>query len=152
MATTTASVSYPPTGALLTTTPDTNSKAAPHWKQPSHPSLIAVETGERSFSDHGVSLVDLPAGAVFAPMSAATMAHRRTYATVQAGVDRDIELNSDLVFCNHSCDPSLVFDMGKMEVRVGDRALKKGDDLTFFYPSTEFDMAQVCAWADLPMG
>jgi hypothetical protein len=33
--------------------------------------------------------------------------------------------------------------MAKMEVRVSnDRDLKKGDALTFFYPSSEWDMAQ----------
>lgn len=33
--------------------------------------------------------------------------------------------------------------MGRMEVRVArDRDLKEGDPLTFFYPSTEWEMAQ----------
>jgi hypothetical protein len=62
---------------------------------------------------------------------------------VQTGRDSHIELNSDLVFCNHSCEPSLNFDMARMEVRVvDDRALKVGDALTFFYPSSEWEMDQ----------
>ena len=38
----------------------------------------------------------------------------------------------------------LNFDMHRMEVRVVyDRLLCKGDVLTFFYPSTEWDMTQL---------
>lgn len=32
--------------------------------------------------------------------------------------------------------------MERWEVRVGDRDLKEGDELTFFYPSTEWEMDQ----------
>ncbi|KAJ5441825.1 hypothetical protein N7491_004231 [Penicillium cf. griseofulvum] len=68
---------------------------------------------------------------------------KKAYTSVQTGRDTHIELNSDLVYCNHSCAPSLVFDMTRMEVRVvDDRPLKTGDALTFFYPSTEWDMDQ----------
>lgn len=67
----------------------------------------------------------------------------KAYTSVQTGANSHIELNSDLVYCNHSCNPSLNFDMGKMEVRVvDDRDLKVGDQLTFFYPSSEWDMDQ----------
>lgn len=48
---------------------------------------------------------------------------------------------------NHSCAPTAEMTLypgapGKWEVRVGARGLKAGDDITFFYPSTEWDMAQ----------
>jgi len=109
----------------------------------SHPNLIDVRLGTGSFSSYGVSLVDLEAGALFTKIDTATPAPKSAYSTVQTGKDSHIELNSDLLYCNHSCDPNLVFDMSKMEVRVIDnRPLKKGDPLTFFYPSTEWDMAQ----------
>lgn len=66
------------------------------------------------------------------------------YSSVQASRDLHIELNCDLVYINHSCKPSLVFDMQRWEVRVSDdgEGLKEGDELTFFYPSTEWSMAQ----------
>jgi hypothetical protein len=65
------------------------------------------------------------------------------YSSVQASRDLHIELNCDLVYVNHSCRPSIVFDMQRWEVRVSsDRDLKEGDELTFFYPSTEWSMAQ----------
>jgi hypothetical protein len=32
--------------------------------------------------------------------------------------------------------------MQRWEVRAGENGLKEGDELTFFYPSTEWDMSQ----------
>lgn len=121
-----------------TVAPSTASNPAP-----THPGLLRVERGVGAFSSRAVSETSLPAGSLFATMAAATPEPTRSYTTVQSGKSSDIELNSDLVFCNHSCDPSLEFDMARQEVRVvPGRDLKKGDDLTFFYPSTEWDMAQ----------
>lgn len=111
---------------------------------PSHPNLIKVIHGTKPFSSGAVSLVDLPAGAVLARLDThATPAPAKKYTTVQTGRDTHIELNSDLVFCNHSCRPTVVFDTSRMEVRVvDDRPLRAGDPLTFFYPSTEWEMDQ----------
>ena len=77
-------------------------------------------------------------------MTAARPAPHATWTSVQCSRDGScIELHSDLVFCNHSCRPSLVFDMAKLEVRVADdRPLSIGDELTFYYPSTEWDMKE----------
>ena len=109
---------------------------------PSHPHILHVDRSTKPFGSGAISLVDRPAGALFAPITTATPAPK-AYTTVQTGPNAHIELNSDLVFCNHSCDPSLVFDMAHMEVRVVDhRPLKKGDALTFFYPSSEWEMDQ----------
>lgn len=52
-----------------------------------------------------------------------------------------MELNSALMYMNHSCAPSLEIDTDMMEIRVSKtRDLKAGDELSFFYPSTEFEM------------
>ncbi|KAK9712373.1 hypothetical protein K7432_007191 [Basidiobolus ranarum] len=63
------------------------------------------------------------------------------YHTVQVGQDQHIELTNDLVYCNHSCDPSLIFDTTRM-LTIALRDLKEGDELTFFYPSSEWNMAE----------
>ena len=113
------------------------------WKQPSHPTLIKVVNRPKAFTSAASSLISLPAGAHFANITTATITASKRYTSVQVSPTSSIELNSDLVFCNHSCDPSLVFDMHKMEVRVSKgKDLKVGDPLTFFYPSTEWDMVQ----------
>ncbi|KAJ5923835.1 hypothetical protein N7466_008022 [Penicillium verhagenii] len=109
---------------------------------PTHPDRLQVNRSAIAFGSGAYSLIDLPAGALFAKITTATPG-KKAYTTVQTGANTHIELNSDLVYCNHSCAPSLVFDMSRLEVRVvDDRALKAGDALTFFYPSTEWDMDQ----------
>lgn len=119
----------------------------PTWHQPSHSHLLHVShpsTDPTLYSSLSLSVVDLPAGAVFTtlttpPLTPATKA----YSTVQISPTEHIELNSDLVYINHSCKPSLVFDMDRMEIRVGEAAgIKKGQELTFFYPSSEWSMEQ----------
>lgn len=115
------------------------------WPQPSHPSTIALSTSSAStstFTTYAIAAADLPAGSLIATLSAATRATARSYATVQASRNSDIDLNSDLVYCNHSCAPNVVFDMTRREVRVGPTEVRKGEALTFFYPSTEWDMQQ----------
>lgn len=118
--------------------------AIPAWVQPDLHRLLRVEHNPGSFASRSLSLVTLPAGALFARITSPTPA-TVAYSSVQAGRDLHIELNCDLVYINHSCDPTLIFDMQRWEVRVNpDRAsgLKPGDELTFFYPSTEWAMAQ----------
>jgi len=113
------------------------------FSSPTHPNLIDVRRGTGAFSAYSLSLIDCEAGAVFAKIDTATPTAKPAYSSVQTGKNSHIELNSDLLYTNHSCDPSLVFDMSRMEVRVvDDGPIKKGGLMTFFYPSTEWDMSQ----------
>ncbi|ROT43427.1 hypothetical protein SODALDRAFT_305473 [Sodiomyces alkalinus F11] len=117
----------------------------PHWTQPSHPDVQEViKASDTEFLTKSVSKVTLPPFAVFAKMSfpPCSFVEEPTYATVQCGRDKHFNLNSDLLYINHSCDPSLIFDTGNFNVLVGPKGLKPGDELTFFYPSTEWSMAQ----------
>ncbi|TQS35155.1 hypothetical protein Golomagni_04431 [Golovinomyces magnicellulatus] len=71
-----------------------------------------------------------------------TVTSQPTYATVQIDAKSHMNLNSDLLYINHSCEPSLFFDITAREVRTGPEGLKVGQELTFFYPSTEWSMVQ----------
>jgi hypothetical protein len=65
-----------------------------------------------------------------------------TYLTVQVGAARHITLVPEfLQYINHSCAPNVFFDTTAMEL-VCLKALQPGDEITFFYPSTEWEMAQ----------
>jgi len=44
-----------------------------------------------------------------------------------------------LQYINHSCDPNIFFDTSRMELSCL-KDISAGDELTFFYPSTEFEM------------
>ncbi|EFX03864.1 hypothetical protein CMQ_792 [Grosmannia clavigera kw1407] len=119
----------------------------PHWKQPSHPDIqevLVAADGDNAFTTKSISRIELPPFALFARLSSppCTPAAAPTYATVQVSRDRHINLNSDLLYINHSCEPSLIFDTAGRAVWVGPKGLRPGDELTFFYPSTEWDMAQ----------
>lgn len=65
-----------------------------------------------------------------------------TYLTVQTGIDKHITLQPEfLQYINHSCAPNVFFDTTTMDL-VCLKPILPGDELTFFYPSTEWDMAQ----------
>jgi hypothetical protein len=59
--------------------------------------------------------------------------------TVQIGQRLHTEV-AHLSALNHSCDPNVILDTSRMLV-VARREIKAGDELTFFYPSTEWEMA-----------
>jgi hypothetical protein len=104
--------------------------------------VLTVTRSPRAFSSYAVSLVSLPAGSTFAPILGTTPSSK-AYSSVQISRDQHMELNSDLLYCNHSCAPTVEFDVAHMVVRVAaDRDLNAGDPLTFWYPSTEWSMAQ----------
>ncbi|MBS1509358.1 MAG: SET domain-containing protein-lysine N-methyltransferase [Bacteroidetes bacterium] len=65
-----------------------------------------------------------------------------TYLTVQTGEHTHITLQPEfLQYINHSCEPNVFFDTTTMQL-VCLRPLLPGDELTFFYPSTEWHMSQ----------
>jgi hypothetical protein len=62
--------------------------------------------------------------------------------TIQIGINQHITLKPKfLQYTNHSCAPNIFFDTTPMNV-MALKAIKPGDELKFFYPSTEWDMAQ----------
>ena len=53
-----------------------------------------------------------------------------------------IELNPNyLQYTNHSCSPNVFFDTARMEV-ISLRAISAGEEITFFYPSTEWKLIE----------
>ncbi|KAH6850864.1 hypothetical protein B0I37DRAFT_123275 [Chaetomium sp. MPI-CAGE-AT-0009] len=116
----------------------------PHWAQPSHPDVQEVIVNEAAFTTKSISKIALPPFGLFAKMEfpPCTIAPEATYATVQMSRDGHFDLNSDLLYINHSCEPSLIFDTASMNIIAGPKGLQPGDELTFFYPSTEWYMAQ----------
>jgi hypothetical protein len=60
--------------------------------------------------------------------------------SIQIGLHEHAEpLPSYLRYLNHSCDPSLFVDVRAKQV-VTLRAIAAGEELTFFYPATEWRM------------
>lgn len=65
---------------------------------------------------------------------------RPNYLTVQISDDRHILLDPKfLQYINHSCAPNVFFDTEKMQL-IALCNIEAGEELTFFYPSTEWSM------------
>lgn len=97
-----------------------------------------TETGEHAL--HAARAFD--AFEVITPFSAKTTSAKPTYLTVQTGIDRHITLRPTfLQYVNHSCAPNVFFDTARM-LFIALKSIQPGDELVFFYPSTEWDMQQ----------
>jgi SET domain-containing protein len=58
--------------------------------------------------------------------------------TVQISQDKHTEVGK-LSALNHSCDPNVILDTEQL-IMVARRDIEKGEELSFFYPSTEWEM------------
>lgn len=82
---------------------DKVSDQLPAWVNPDLDRLMVVKSAGGSFRSWAESLVDLPAGALFARITGVTATTPPSYSTTQAGRDLHLELNSNIHFVNHSC-------------------------------------------------
>jgi hypothetical protein len=65
-----------------------------------------------------------------------------TYLTVQIGESEHFEFEPDhLKYLNHSCHPNVFLDL-RNHTLIAETAIESGDELRFFYPSTEWKMDQ----------
>ena len=100
--------------------------------------LRNTATGQQQLS----SLQAYQPGDVLCSFHAGETVSTPTYLTVQVGIDKHITLRPEfLQYINHSCDPNVFFDTTLMQV-VALREIKSGEEMTFFYPSTEWQMTQ----------
>ena len=97
-----------------------------------------AETGEHSL--HAAQ--SFTPNQVICSFAAATTLSHPTYLTVQTALHTHITLSPFyLQYVNHSCAPNVFFDTARMEF-IALTAIQPGDELVFFYPSTEWDMQQ----------
>lgn len=105
--------------------------------RPTHPSLVQVIFNNGSYNSHLISLQSFSPGDLITPFAPhADFASTKSYSTVQTGPNTHIELNSDLLYCNHSCDPNVAFVIGDAKDKQSWKAkalkkIDKGDVLTF---------------------
>jgi hypothetical protein len=93
-----------------------------------HKSLLAAEP--------------LTKGQILCSFSSSEVMENPTRFTLQLSEHRHILLSPQLLwFINHSCAPNIFFDTSAMEV-VCLEDIEEGEELCFFYPSTEWSMAE----------
>lgn len=92
------------------------------------------------YSLHATIFLD--AGDTLASFAAGKIVETPTYLTVQLGHQKHILLDPEfLQYINHSCDPNVFFDTTQMQL-IALKNIQPGDEIVFFYPSAEWDMAQ----------
>ena len=79
------------------------------------------------------------AGEIICPIPTASLYDKPNQYTVQIGINQHVEVK-ELSALNHACDPSVILDTTRLLVFAA-RDLNEGDELTFFYPSTEWEMS-----------
>jgi hypothetical protein len=67
------------------------------------------------------------------------IAPQPTYQTIQIGQATHIEELGVLAYLNHSCRPNTIVDTAALTVTAA-RDIAASEELTFFYPSTEWEM------------
>lgn len=100
--------------------------------------LLNKETNQKSLQ----ATVAFMPGDVICNFSANTIQTFATYLTIQTAADNHITLLPEfLQYTNHSCAPNVFFDTTSMQL-ICLQTMQAGDEFTFFYPSTEWEMAQ----------
>lgn len=77
-------------------------------------------------------------GEVICPMPSENITEKPNRFTVQIGRTRHTHVGK-LAALNHSCDPNVFLDTEHM-LMIAARDIEKGEELFFFYPSTEWEM------------
>lgn len=81
-------------------------------------------------------------GEALSSFSAGEILDHPSYLTVQLDEERHILLEPEyLQYINHSCSPNVFFDTSSFQI-IALTEIAAGDEMTFFYPSTEWQMAQ----------
>lgn len=84
-------------------------------------------------------------GETISPIPVTARRARPTRLTVRIGTGEHVEVGW-LGTLNHSCDPNVRLDTARMVV-VAERDVAAGEELAYFYPSTEWEMAEPFACA-----
>ena len=96
-----------------------------------------------------VATEDISEGEVIADFRDALVVSERTYLSVQIGRDLHVDDPYMLAGLNHSNNPNVWIDTINRQV-VALKPIKKGEILTYFYPSTEWEMFRPFEIADEP--
>ena len=78
-------------------------------------------------------------GEIICPIPTESLYNKPNRFTVQVGRERHVEVK-ELSSINHSCNPNTFLDTTRMLVFAA-RDVAAGEELTFFYPSTEWEMS-----------
>lgn len=103
---------------------------------------VAIHKDDRTGQLSLTSLSAFKKGDVISDFSAKEVLENPTYLTVQLSTFQHIKLEPFYLQCiNHSCQPNVYFDLKDFKL-IALKDIEVADELTFFYPSTEWEMIQ----------
>lgn len=101
--------------------------------------MLRIETGGSPYGARLITDQPYQQGETLCRIENYRVTDQATYQTVQIGPRSHIEELGILAYLNHSCQPNVIVDTSALEVRAA-RDIAAGEELTFFYPSTEWEM------------
>lgn len=104
--------------------------------------MVAMETLSIHVENKFRSLITKQAytkGQVICEIPSDNVVNKANRFTVQIGREEHTDVGK-LAALNHSCDPNVILDTENM-LMVARRDIAKGEELSFFYPATEWEMA-----------
>lgn len=111
-----------------------------HQKQAVTPTLEIWDYGNDYKSLHVRQ--DMAVSSIISPIGYQEVFEQADRYTVQMGKAQHISLAPNyLQYINHSCQPNVFFDLKNMQI-IALRPILVGEELSFFYPSTEWKMRE----------
>lgn len=112
-------------------------KISNRLKSESNQAVLEV-IGQRNLDRTAIAVRKIQKGEIISDILPYSSKAEPDFLSVQIGVKEHI-LDSLLEAMNHSCSPTTYVDIEKMQV-IALKDILPGEELTFFYPSTEWQM------------
>lgn len=103
--------------------------------------MLSVEYSHEAYGSKLLAKKSFTEGDLIYRFSGYHVKTQPTYQTIQIDSDKHIDHLDVLAYFNHSCSPNTLIDTENLSV-IAVHPISAGEELTFFYPSTEWEMAR----------
>ena len=101
--------------------------------------MLEVIGGGSAYGARLIATQPIEAGELVHTITNYRQTQQPTYQSIQVGANAHIEELGVIAYLNHSCLPNTLVNTTTMSIHAI-RSIAAGDELTFFYPSTEWAM------------
>ncbi len=101
--------------------------------------MLKIISGGSAYGARLITDQPLQRGEVIYHIAGQRVLEAPTYQTIQVGRAQHIEELGVIAYLNHSCRPNTLIDVARLDV-IAVRDIAAGEELNFFYPSTEWEM------------
>jgi hypothetical protein len=101
--------------------------------------MLRIEHGGSAYGARLITDQPFSRGGLIYRITGHRLVHQPTYQTIQISAAEHIEELGVVAYLNHSCRPNTFVDTAALTVTAA-RDIAAGEELTFFYPSTEWEM------------